>query len=241
MINFYKLRKSSLAVKLKNLIPSRIRSRIYQSQRAKIFKKAIAELKACIRDKKPISDELLFNLCFGWGNMGFSSDTSYLRAIINYCLKGNLHILECGSGLSTIVMGIIGDQYNNSITALENHEQWHDKINKELQKQQIKCAKTMHAPLVNYGDFHWYDIQGLDEKIEYDLSICDGPPSKTLGGRIGLLYLIDKSLKPGATILLDDYMRAEEQSIVRDWIKRYDYTVNDLETNEVFAVLNKKA
>ena len=51
----------------------------------------------------------------------------------------------------------------------------------------------------------------------FSLVICDGPPSRTLGGRYGLVPVMRTRLKAGCVILLDDAEREHERQIARLW------------------------
>ena len=52
----------------------------------------------------------------GWGNEGYSADTSYLEAIRHWASRVHGPILECGSGLTTLLLGIVA---RDQVTTLE--------------------------------------------------------------------------------------------------------------------------
>jgi hypothetical protein len=239
MFSIYKLRQNKIAVKIKDMIPKSIRAWIYNLRRETIFKKAIKELKFNLENDREITEHLLFNLYFGWGNTSFSSDTSYLSAIIYNTKKGRLNILECGSGLSTIVMGIVGDIYQNKIIVLEHHKTWFHKLNEKLKELNIKSVELHFTPLKSYDNYEWYDISRLKNEMKYDIVICDGPPAQTKGGRYGLLELMDKNINKKGLILLDDFMRSEEKEIVKSWVNHFTYSFDADNSTYVFAVLIK--
>lgn len=186
-----------------------------------------------------ISDDLLTKIVYGWGNMGYSSEHTLARAIIDYTSKCNGSVLECGSGLSTIIMGIIAMQKNINVYSLEHHKQWHQKVSSVLAKQGLKNSILYHTPLKSYDSFDWYNLENKELPSDFDLVLCDGPPAQTKGGRIGLIYLMDEHISRKATIIVDDYMRVEEKKIVENWISSYDYTLDTKRTNDVFAILVK--
>ena len=72
-------------------------------------------------------------------------------------------------------------------------------------------------PLVEYGEFVWYDPPLAQMPDEFSLVICDGPPGTTKGGRYGLLPVLGDRLRAGATILLDDAGRPAEAELIRRW------------------------
>ena len=76
-------------------------------------------------------------------------------------------------------------------------------------------ANVLHTPLQPYGSYNWYRAPGL--RSDFCLVVCDGPLGHTRGGRYGLLPRMRHQLRTGATILLDDAQRPEEQHVLRQW------------------------
>jgi len=124
---------------------------------------------------------ILLNLAvYGWNNRGFVPDLDYLLITCAQARRAQRGILECGSGLSTIMLGIFS---RVPVISLEHIEEWADLVNKRL-RQFGMPNRASYAPLAKRQDFDWYScvISG-----EIDLVICDGPPSSIRGGRYGLL------------------------------------------------------
>lgn len=126
-------------------------------------------------------------------------------------------ILECGSGLTTILVGAIAQRTGQAHWALEHMPAWAAKVQKRLQQHQLDAVHLCVSPLKDYGDFGWYDPP-LDTMPEnFSLVICDGPPSTTKDGRYGLIPIMHERLAPGCVILLDDAGREQERSIAERW------------------------
>ena len=51
--------------------------------------------------------KLIKNLIYTWGNGGFSAQYNYIDTLIEHANSTNLPIFECGSGLSTLLIGAI--------------------------------------------------------------------------------------------------------------------------------------
>jgi hypothetical protein len=173
----------------------------------------------------------------GWSNEGWSGDTAYLEEVWRRSLNAR-RILECGSGLSTILMGAVASKTGAEVWSLEHISQWRDKVSDILAKNGAKNSRVVYAPLKSYGDFEWYTLPS-DIPNDFDLVVCDGPPSATVGGRYGLVPVC-RELLSKATILLDDAERVEEQAIAKRWEDEFgmrcQYKTN---ADGAFAVLDQ--
>jgi hypothetical protein len=152
-------------------------------------------------------------LRMGWGNEGWSANTSYLEAVCHWASRVRGPILECGSGLTTLLLGILAP---DRVTTLEHLPEWKGHVQEAATKHSIP-SNVFSAPLVDYGGFHWYS---LPESFpgNFELVICDGPPSGVVvGGRYGLLPAANRLLSRNAVILLDDVERSDEQATIKRW------------------------
>ncbi len=173
-------------------------------------------------------------LQLGWGNEGYSADNAYLRAVCGYASHIRGPILECGSGLTTLLLGIIAP---GRVTSLEHIPDWSDRVERVAGENGI-AVNILRAPLVNYEAFHWYS---LPESLvgRFELVICDGPPGDTVGGRYGLLPLANHLLARRALILMDDAERPGEQAVIERWQKEFDVRSEIHSTRDgAYAVIN---
>jgi hypothetical protein len=51
----------------------------------------------------------------------------------------------------------------------------------------------------------------------FDLVLCDGPPSKTRGGRYGLIPIMHSRMRRSAKVFVDDTGRTDEVAIIQRW------------------------
>ena len=86
--------------------------------------------------------------------------------------------------------------------------------------------RLLHAPVVNYGNYHWYDLIHYDLSENISLVICDGPPGSTQGGRFGRMPVMDKQLAVNCVVLLGDTHREAERLIIDIWRKYRCLRVN---------------
>jgi hypothetical protein len=206
-------------------VPCHIRSMIQGGKRDDVFRRALAEFindpEVCAYPGNPV----LLDLIYGWGNEAWSAMDEYLADCIGHAISANGPILECGTGLSTIMLGVVARKKHLSHFALEHKPEWAAKTQSYLNKYQL--ATVIHTkPLKNYGDYCWYDVT-VDEMPEsVSLVVCDGPPRRTKGGRFGLIPIMKSRLKPGCIILLDDAERFEELNIAKRWQTELDTSFN---------------
>lgn len=202
---------------LRRLVPARIRGAVRAWHRRRTFD---SSFRAILADPLAgvASDERLRALVYGWGNDGWSAHSEYLRQMVQRVVTTDGPVLECGSGLSTLLLAAAARARGTKVHSLEHFPAWRARVTEELARHGLDGVGTVHdAPLQEYGEFAWYTFPSALRSLRFSTVICDGPPSTTLGGRYGLLPLAGPSLAPDAVILLDDAARAEEQALIRRW------------------------
>jgi hypothetical protein len=160
---------------------------------------------------------LLPDLIDAWGNAGWSAADDYLRTSIVHALETTDAILECGSGLSTLLLAAIAKQRGLQYWVLEHSAHWADKVRHHLVRHDISGAHIWVGSLREYAGYAWYDPPLHWMPKRFSLVVCDGPPADTHGGRYGLVPVMGSRLGPGCVILLDDAVREEERAIARRW------------------------
>ena len=160
---------------------------------------------------------LLTDLIDAWGNAGWSANEDFLRVSVGHALETTDAILECGSGLSTLLLASVAKQRGLPYWALEHSANWSDKVRHHLNRHELAGARIWVSSLRDYAGYAWYDPPFHWMPKHFSLVICDGPPADTLGGRYGLVPVMKSTLGPGCTILLDDAVREQERAIARRW------------------------
>lgn len=176
-------------------------------------------LRAVSKGQEAADPRLLTSLVRGWGN-SWSVQLEFLEAALREARQTSGPILECGSGLSTLLIGAVAQARGIQLWSLEHEPKWAARVQKYLRKYRIHSVTLCQAPIRSYGDFDWYSassLQGIPSRIS--LVVCDGPPGGTRGGRYGLVPVMIEKLRPDCTILLDDGARQEEREIVERWSK----------------------
>lgn len=169
------------------------------------------------RDGK-LEDAVLTNLVESWDNVVWSAQQEYLRACLEHASSTPGPILECGSGLSTVLTAIIAKRRKIAYWVLEHDPVFAGPVRHYLGKYQLSEVHYQIGSLVDYGAYEWYDDALLrDAPKDFSLVTCDGPPAETKGGRYGLLPVVRHRMAPGCVILLDDAAREGEQAVARRW------------------------
>lgn len=161
---------------------------------------------------------LLRLLTFAWGNAAWSADPTLLRAILGDALQARGPILECGSGLSTLLLGVIAQATGQPLVTLEHDRSWAERVRRELRLHAIQGVELHQGPLRSHGAFDWYDPPS-SLPPQFALVVCDGPPGNTRGGRSGLVPVMKDRLVPSTILYLDDIDRQAEQDIGKRWAR----------------------
>ena len=203
----------------KLILPVPARNFMQATHRAIIFRRAMKKFLWNLQHGIPFDRRVLTRLIYGWGNESWSADTEYLLSCLEHTQACRGPILECGSGLTTLLIGAVAQKSGNVVCSLEHHPEWGNRVARLLKQYRIDSVHMSIQPLKNYTDFTWYEPPCAEMADQYALVICDGPPSATRGGRYGLVPVMKSRLAADCIILLDDANRAEEQVIAKRWAK----------------------
>jgi len=202
----------------KPLLPQSVRSLMRVPYREYVFRRAMAQFLDDPAAHAIEGSPILRDLIYAWGNPSWSALDEFLVACIKHTLASREGaILECGSGLSTLLVGAVAKMQGHRHWVLEHSPQWATKVKTYLRKYRLDSALLSPKPLKEYGEFCWYDVSARSMPNHISLVICDGPPASTKGGRYGLLPVMSKHLNPGCLILLDDAGRESELAAAKRW------------------------
>lgn len=213
---------------LRTLVPQRIRRLVRQTVHDARVRRACRALRRAEGDGK-LAAPVLERTRAAWGNEGFAAPVEYLTAMASLARAERAGILECGSGVTTLVLGVIAEASGVPVCTLEHDESWCAVMERALRREGLDAVRLIFAPLRSYGEFAWYDVMPAAVPAGSGLVVCDGPPRFTPGGRRGVLSVIGSRLRPGAVLLVDDATRANEVEMLEDWRRA------DRVTYEVFG------
>jgi predicted O-methyltransferase YrrM len=221
---------------LKRLIPPQIKRPAKAALLRYIFRQAMNELAKLPPGQVP-SRELLKKLRLGWDNQGWDAKLDYFEEIARRVVATKGPILECGSGLSTVVMGYLAGRRNVELWSLEHNPDWYRRVSGVIKRREAPGINLCLAPLRDYKEFNWYDPPLAEMPAKFSLVICDGPPDLSHGGRYGLMPILGDRLESGTVILFDDAREPGQPEVLQRWMAENGVSVELRETEEVSFAL----
>lgn len=147
------------------------------------------------------------------------------RAVAIVLTRQPATIVECGSGTSTVYLGLALRKVGSGrVVALEHKEQFAEATRAQLAEHGLTDVATVHhAPLrpvtIEGTEWLWYDLTALEGVGTCEMLLVDGPPRTVQDlARYPALPLLRTRLAPGSPIVLDDYRRKGERRTVRRWM-----------------------
>jgi hypothetical protein len=132
------------------------------------------------------------------GNYPWCAPEKMMAATYEMARAAKGPVLEIGSGLTTVIMGMAGAE----VYSLEHDIGWLKTTRKRLARYGLSNVHPIYAPLREYpDDTVWHEIpEGLPDR--FALVVCDGPP-RTVADRKALWRLMGDKIK-GADWIVDD-------------------------------------
>jgi hypothetical protein len=159
-------------------------------------------------------------------------DGAELSWILSYILKnGAESIVECGSGMSTLVIGnLLKSRGGGRLFSLEEDEAWFGHMQHLVGVQELGDFVTvLHAPIRAFaGGEGWYDSSVASEIVKrttaIDLLLIDGPRSKAGQSRYQALGYFRPVLNQSSLVLLHDCDREAEHEVLNRWMGEFGLT-----------------
>jgi len=171
--------------------------------------------------------------------------TIYITQILEHKPK---NIVELGSGISTLLSAytINQSELDCHVYAIDHEAKFANVTRNNIQLHQLSDVTTIiDAPLqpmnINGHSGLWYTPSAFDNISEIDLLFIDGPPGKMQPlSRYPAIPILFDRLSDGAIIVVDDYARGDEVTIVNQWVTEHNLEVIAIIPNEKgMAVLRK--
>lgn len=160
---------------------------------------------------------------------GWAASPDFLLELARHARDAKpLSVLECSSGVSTLVLARCM-QLNGAgkVLSLEHDPKYAEQTRKLLQSHGLQdWAEVLDAPLqvqaLDGDTWPWYDLRILSADVVIDLLVIDGPPQATRKlARYPAGPLLFPRLNAGAHVFLDDAARSDELAIVQRWQKEF--------------------
>ena len=177
------------------------------------------------RQSGSVDLDLLNEIRRAWGNEAYSADAGYLAQMAARVLESPGPFLECGSGVSTLIAGLLASAGRGRIWSLEQDPVWHEQITATLQRFDIANVEVVYAPLREYEDFAWFSVPDRGLPSEFTHVFCDGPAiseSKWAdpfysNWRVGVVPVLREQGIRFGEILLDDADDPRAMPLCRRW------------------------
>src|SRR6185295_13403707 len=86
---------------------------------------------------------MLQSLSAGWGNDGYAANIDYLEEVAKNAASTEGPILECGSGLTTLLLGLVAGRRGVPVHSLEHSQSWRLRVSKVLTENQISNVQVI--------------------------------------------------------------------------------------------------
>lgn len=212
---------------IKKLIPKAGREAIKEALQARALRKALIPL----RVNGQVSRDEMIAIRSGWGNEGFSGDVRYLEETAKLLKSCRGAVLECGTGATTIIAGVLAEKYGFGVYCLEQDAEWSARVRRALKANRLTRVQVFDAPIIRYGDYVWHDMTGIKLPKHFGAIICDGPFVDTSWGepihpnwRYGVLPYIKQSGSKFDALLLDDVNDKRAPKVLSRWASEFGTT-----------------
>lgn len=215
------------------VVPARVRAPIRQRMINPIMRRfddwRFAKLVSVLRRERAANPGLIEKMRRAWGNEGFSAHPSYLREVAARVAQSDGPILECGTGLTTLVAGVVAEARGLSVVSLEQDRKWLARAQRALSRNGVRNVELHYAPLRRYQDYVWYDIGSIALPKRLGLVICDGPwvsteetdPAAHANWRYGVLPVLRNSGIAVRELLLDDSSESRGPDVLQRWSSEF--------------------
>ena len=190
-----------------------------QYNRPLVLARAIRRL---LRSRAPSKYSTLWtDAIYGWGNEKWSAEEHYLSEVVQVAEMAPGPILECGSGLTTLLIGAVASRRAIQLHSLEHTPEWHTRVSQAVRDFGLTNVIVHLAPLRAHELYDWYNVPLASLPNDFSYVVCDGPPESTRGGRSGVLPTMHGKLRSPCTVLLDDTSRSSERELIESWVREY--------------------
>lgn len=142
------------------------------------------------------------------------------------------HILEAGSGVSTLFLARHVAEHGGRFVSLEHHEDFLRRTRELLDRFDLRDhVELIHAPINSFVgrdgvERRWY---GVDLQGRFDFAFVDGPPQAI--GRDGTMFALAAHRASPFELWLHDAVRDHEQDCLRTWSRRFRFRVAEVDSS----------
>jgi len=197
----------------------------FQSRvRRRRIRKLVAQLTDAARTPETIVP-LVGRLRKAWGNDSYAADLGFLDEMVQRTVQSRGPFLDCGSGISTVILGALSVDKRDRVWSLEQDEQWYRATRDCLNDVGLTGVQLLHAPLTLCGDAAWYSFEHPAFPRHFPLIVCDGPAVRRSqwpeavfqSWRVGVVAELRSRGVSFDTIILDDAQDKRCGALIEAW------------------------
>jgi hypothetical protein len=217
-----------------------IRARVAFHTRQRGFDRSVKALKS--GNSAAATDRLVADLFAYWGDPLQQSDERFLRSCLAEAQAAEGPILQCGTSLTTLVLGAICDQSEQNkkqLWCLEHDSHWSNLMRSWLTEYQVRSAHVIHSRARMFDNYVWYSLDPDRLAKRYSLIICDGC-RETAQGAIGTITRLHKRIADKFVILIRNVKSTPDLKYLASWAKTHDASCVLVDKKEGFVKIASK-
>ncbi|MEQ9451259.1 MAG: hypothetical protein RJQ07_06710 [Pseudomonadales bacterium] len=167
-----------------------------------------------------VERDLIADLYAHWGDPLSRADESYLRSCLAHIKVSKSHILQCGVGLSTMVMAVsnMRGAGDNHLWSLTDDPHWANVMRSWLTQYHIRNTHIVVCSPRIFDGYVWYNVDTRQLPKGITLALPSGG-SASVGGAVGLIARMGDELSDNCVVLARDLKKEADRQQVADWAK----------------------
>lgn len=170
---------------------------------------------------------------------GWALDDRTMSILLSEISDETRFVFEAGSGKSTVEIAKRLKPHGGRLIALEEEERFASKTRTALEAEGLDASCVHVSSLGPTVAGIWYRKLPKIEPGSINLVLIDGPRSDGLDERSASLFVLEDSLAPNCTIVVDDTFRPADRKAVEIW-KRMGWIVEDVATERGCSILRRR-
>jgi hypothetical protein len=193
-----------------------LRSRSWAYRRQFRLDRAIRAARAS--NPGPLPDILVSEICETWGDAQLNGADGFMSACLDVASRVTGPILQCGAGLSTLLLGLTAERSNVHLWTLEHHAHAANSARSWLHQYEIANAHVISAPADLMEDCVGYVVDANRLPANLGLVICEGSSAVPASAR-SILSRVGDRLDPNGIVLVHHVKRRRDAEFLAQWAK----------------------
>lgn len=192
-------------------------------------------------EEGPLPHVLVPELFAHWGDPASRIGESYIRSCLAHAEECNGHILQCGPGLMTLVLGILCTRQASDkkrVWCLADDAHWANVMRSWLTQYGITHTHVVVSRPQMFDGFVWYSVDPEQFPEEFALTLSNGGHS-AVSGVTGLTERMSQHLRKDCVVLARQVLSGTDQQRLQSWAKSHDLSCVLVDKQEGFLKVTK--